>query len=69
MDSEKELGKAIKVRRNLLGITQEALSQISGTSLRSLKAIEKGDANPTLSQLTKIIHALGWKLDLTERKG
>ncbi len=61
-----ELGQAIKKRRLLLDITQEDLSQIGGVSLRSLKALEKGEANPTWSQITKIIQVLGWKLELKE---
>jgi predicted transcriptional regulator len=68
MNSIGNLGQAIKKRRALLGITQAALAQISGTSLRSLKALEKGTANPTWEQITKVLQALGWSLELKERK-
>jgi putative transcriptional regulator len=60
-------GDAIKNRRARLDITQEALAQISGVSLRSIKALEKGSGNPTLSQLTKVLRVLGWDLELKER--
>jgi y4mF family transcriptional regulator len=60
-------GDAIKKRRGQLDITQEALAQIAGVSLRSIKALEKGEGNPTLNQLTKIIRVLGWDLELKER--
>ena len=60
-------GDAIKRRRAQLDITQEALAQISGVSLRSIKAMEKGMGNPTLSQLTKVLRVLGWDLELKER--
>lgn len=63
-----ELGEAIRKRRLLLDITQEDLAQISGTSLRSLKSMEKGEANPTWSQLAKVLESLGWKLELKERR-
>lgn len=63
-----ELGQAIRKRRLLLDITQEDLAQISGTSLRSLKAMEKGEANPTWSQLAKVLEAVGWRLELKERR-
>jgi DNA-binding XRE family transcriptional regulator len=58
---------AIKKRRAQLDITQEALAQISGASLRSIKALEKGTGNPTLNQLTKVLEVLGWNLELKER--
>lgn len=66
--SVKKLGQSIKRRRVLLGITQEALAQISGTSLRSLKALEIGKANPTWKRLVKIGEVLGWEIELRERK-
>jgi predicted transcriptional regulator len=50
-----------------LDLTQEVLAQIAGVSLRSLKAMEKGTGNPTLSQLTRVISVLGWDLELKER--
>jgi putative transcriptional regulator len=58
---------AIKARRARLDLTQEVLAQIAGVSLRSLKAMEKGTGNPTLSQLTRVISVLGWDLELKER--
>jgi DNA-binding XRE family transcriptional regulator len=58
---------SIKARRARLDLTQEALAQIAGVSLRSLKAMEKGTGNPTLSQLTRVISVLGWDLELKER--
>lgn len=66
VDSVSSLGLAIKKRRGQLGITQEDLSEISGTSLRSLKALEKGTANPTWRQISKVLHALGWTLELKD---
>jgi putative transcriptional regulator len=60
-------GNAIKKRRAQLEITQETLAQISSVSLRSIKAMEKGTGNPTLSQLTKVFSVLGWDLELKER--
>ena len=60
-------GDAMKKRRARLDITQETLAQISGVSLRSIKEMEKGTGNPTLSQLTKVLRVLGWVLELKER--
>ncbi|HKP96705.1 MAG TPA: helix-turn-helix domain-containing protein [Fibrobacteria bacterium] len=58
---------AIRKRRTLLGITQRDLSEVAGVSLRSLKALEAGDANPSLGQMIKVFDALGWKMALEER--
>lgn len=65
--SVSRFGDAIKARRTQLDITQEALAQIAGVSLRSIKDLEKGAGNPTLSQLTKVFRVLGWDLELKER--
>jgi len=54
----------LKKRRELLGITQEHLSDLSGVSLRTLKALESGKSNPTLGTLTKLIKVLGMEFRL-----
>jgi transcriptional regulator with XRE-family HTH domain len=40
---------------------------LSGVSLRTIKAIEKGSANPTLELLLRILDPLGLSIDITER--
>lgn len=60
-----KIGEIIKKRRKLLKITQIDLSEISSVSLRSLKDIETGKGNPTISQLLKILNSLGLKLNIT----
>lgn len=61
------IGKEIQKRRKLLKITQSDLSEISGVSLRTIKAIEKGAANPTVGILTRVLETLGLALVTTER--
>lgn len=67
MNSLMEIASAIKQRRQLLKISQDDLAQISGISLRSLKALERGKANPTWNQLSKILTTLGWEMALQEK--
>jgi len=55
----KEIAQTIKERRQFLNITQTELADIAGISVRSLKSIELGKANPTLSVLEKILDTLG----------
>jgi len=50
-----EIAQTIKERRQFLNITQSELADIAGISVRSLKLIELGKANPTLSLLEKIL--------------
>lgn len=57
-----EIITAIKERREAFQITQEDLSKRSGVGLRTLKQLESGKGNPTLTTLQKIGDALG--LDL-----
>lgn len=55
----------IKERRSLLGLTQQDLADYSGVSLRIIKSIEAGTANPSIDTLTKIAEALGLEICMT----
>ncbi|NOR45481.1 MAG: helix-turn-helix domain-containing protein [Candidatus Delongbacteria bacterium] len=59
-----EFANIIKDRREVLKITQEHLAELSGIGLRTLKAIETGNGNPTLETIIKIIEVLGLELNL-----
>lgn len=54
----------IQERRNLLGLTQQDLSDYTGLSLRIIKSIESGKGNPTINTLTKIAEVLGLEIRL-----
>ncbi|GGE00526.1 helix-turn-helix domain-containing protein [Planktosalinus lacus] len=58
----KEIITAIKERREAFQITQEDLSKRSGVGLRTLKQLESGKGNPTLTTVQKIGDALGLEL-------
>jgi transcriptional regulator with XRE-family HTH domain len=64
----KELIKILKDRREALKVTQEHLAELSGVGLRTLKAIETGNGNPTIDTLTKLAEVLGMELKLEVRK-
>ncbi len=64
----KDLIKALKSRRETLKINQAYLAELSGVSLRTLKAIESGKGNPTLETLGKLAEVLGMELKLEIRK-
>ncbi|MBL7127511.1 MAG: helix-turn-helix transcriptional regulator [Ignavibacteria bacterium] len=67
MKELEQICEDIRKRRKSLGIIQTDLAEISGVSLRSLKEIETGKGNPTLSNLLKILNTLGLKITLTSR--
>lgn len=54
----------IKERRALLGLTQQDLADYAGLSLRIIKSIEVGKANPSVATLSKIAEVLGLELRL-----
>ena len=56
------IGQAIKERRRMLKITQRTLAELSGVGINTLTKIERGEANPTLAVLGKILDTLGLRL-------
>lgn len=64
-----ELIRTIKERRETLQVTQEALAELSGVGLRTLKQFESGKGNPTLSTLHKLSDVLGLEICLKIKNG
>ena len=64
MNKQAEIGKEIKDRRNTLGLSIEALSEISGISARTIQRIESGESSPRGHTLKGIADALN--CDITE---
>lgn len=67
MDNQKRLlptsiGEQIKLRRKELRITQPDLAEIAGVSVNTLYKIERGEANPTLEVLEKLLDVLGLEI-------
>lgn len=63
-----ELGNILRTRRQTLRTTQQSLADMSGVSVRMIKAIEGGYANPSIGTLDKILKVLGLKLTITNRQ-
>jgi transcriptional regulator with XRE-family HTH domain len=66
-----EIGQTIRKRRQLLGLLQPQLADISGINRRTIQLVEAGKANPTIETLVKIADPLGltFKLLLKETGG
>jgi transcriptional regulator with XRE-family HTH domain len=59
-----DLIQHLKARREVLSLTQEALAELSGVGLRTLKQLESGKGNPTLLTIEKLSDVLGLELML-----
>ena len=56
------LGRAIRLRREELGLTQEALADFAALDPTSVRGLERGIANPTWDVADRIARALGLAL-------
>ncbi|MBQ7575295.1 MAG: helix-turn-helix transcriptional regulator [Bacteroidales bacterium] len=59
------IGSHIKNRRKHLKISQRQLAELSGVGINTLTKIERGEANPTLSVLNRILDTLGLELTVS----
>lgn len=59
-----DVGKVIKERRALLGISQQDLSDYSGVGISTVKDLERGVGNPSIDTLKKILDVVGLEMIL-----
>jgi len=60
----REITETLKKRRKLFGLTQVQFAELSGVSLRAVKAFESGKSNPTFQTLNKLAEVLDMELHL-----
>ena len=60
----REIAEILKKKRKFLGLTQVKFAELSGVSLRAIKALESGKGNPTFETLTKLAEVLDMELNL-----
>lgn len=60
----KNIGKIIKARRKMLGLRQDQLADIAGVGINTLTKIERGEGNPSIDTLNKVLDCLGLELSL-----
>lgn len=58
------IGEKLRLRREILGLLQQDLSDISGVSIRTLQMVEQGKGNPSLETLLRIVDVLGLQLEI-----
>ena len=54
-----DLSQTMKQRRTELGISQMDLAEMAGVGICTIKDIERGKGNPSLSTVNKILGVLG----------
>lgn len=58
----KEIGLVIKERRNVLGVNQRTVSELSGVAINTLVSIERGEGNPQISSLMDVLETIGLQI-------
>jgi len=64
----RQLGETIKNRRKELSITQPHLAELAKVSTNTLCKLERGQGNPSLDVLNKLVEVLGLELKLEVKK-
>jgi y4mF family transcriptional regulator len=60
----KDIGAIITERRKMLMITQRTLAELAGVGINTLTKIERGEANPSINILNKILDTLGMEIKI-----
>lgn len=63
-----ELKDLMKERREVLSLTQQDLAEMAQVGVATVKDIERGQGNPSLSTIKKILDILGVELIFQVRK-
>lgn len=61
---KKYIGKRVCERRHELGINQQTLADLSGVGINTIVAIERGNGNPSMDTLEKVLKSLGLEISL-----
>jgi predicted transcriptional regulator len=57
-----DLQEVMKSRRRALAISQQDLAEMAGVGLATVKDIERGKGNPSLSTVSRILDVLGMEV-------
>lgn len=65
MPAVARIGQILTVRRLALGLTQQALADLAGTSRSTVQALERGTGTVKLSLFIDVAEVLGLRIDAT----
>jgi transcriptional regulator with XRE-family HTH domain len=63
-----DLKECMKSRRETLSLSQLDLAEMAGISLATVKDIERGKGNPSLSTIRKVLDVLGMEIEFKVRQ-
>lgn len=63
-----QIAEAIRIRRKDLEITQSHLSELSGISVNTIYKLERGQGNPSLEIVQKLMDVLGLEINIEVKK-
>lgn len=63
-----ELKDIMKLRRETLSITQQDLAEMAQVGLATIKDIERGNGNPSLNTVKKILDVIGIEIEYRIRQ-
>lgn len=62
------IGQTVKSRRKELNITQPHLAELAQISTNTLYKLERGQGNPSLNVLSKLVEVLGLEIKLDVKR-
>lgn len=65
--TNQEIGAIIKDIRNRRGLSIRALGELSGVQFANIGKLERGEYNPSVNILNKLLLALGCELIIREK--
>jgi HTH-type transcriptional regulator / antitoxin HipB len=66
--SARDLGKLVRTRRKELGLSQEALSGITGLDRAFLSLFERGERGMSIDSAVRLVQALGMDIEIRPRR-
>lgn len=61
------LREVLKSRRKTLAVSQQDLAEMAGVGVATVKDIERGKGNPSLSTVSKLLDVLGMEMQFMVR--
>lgn len=62
------LPEVMKIRRKTLSLSQQDLAEMADIGLSTIKDIERGQGNPSLATISKILEVLGMEMTFNVRQ-
>jgi HTH-type transcriptional regulator/antitoxin HipB len=64
-----ELGRAIRLRRKALGLTQAGVAQVAGVGSRFVSEVERGKSTAEFGKVLRLVSVLGLDIQVAFRPG